>query len=312
VTRKCLCCGENLLDNEEYEWHKKCIKKFFGVSVMPTIDLKYSDVSKYTSTMLDNKNTLTGVQEKMSLHLDKISNVKRLTLIGSPMGYILKPGSKDYPQICVAEYLVMNMALKSKIDVCPFALIRMKDQELAYISKRIDRIEDNKVHMEDFCQLSQRQTEDKYNSSYERCAKVIDKYSTLKQLDKIMLFERIIFSFITLNSDMHLKNFSLIENSMEDIHLSKAYDLLPAKLFVKNDKEDLALTLNGKKQNLRKGDFLKYAKSIGIDDKASIRIIKRFVKLKDTYINMIKESYLSDDFKDLFIKELTTNIDKLI
>lgn len=63
---------------------------------------------------------------------------------------------------------------------------------------------------------------------------------------------RIIFSYLTLNSDMHLKNFSLIEQ--DEIKLSPQYDLLPVQLFV-DDNEDLALTLNDKKKNLERRDY---------------------------------------------------------
>ena len=81
--------------------------------------------------------------------------------------------------------------------------------------------------MEDFCQLENRLTSDKYKGSYERCAKVVMNYSQNAGLDVADLFLRIVFSFAIGNSDMHLKNFSLIETAEGNsvYQLSDAYDM---------------------------------------------------------------------------------------
>ena len=35
----CLCCGKPLHNNEESGWHKSCIKKFFGTTQLPEIQI---------------------------------------------------------------------------------------------------------------------------------------------------------------------------------------------------------------------------------------------------------------------------------
>jgi serine/threonine-protein kinase HipA len=162
--------------------------------------------------------------------------------------------------------------------------------------------------MEDFCQLDGRLTEDKYRGSYERCGKIISEYSELKGLDHTELFIRIVFSFAVGNSDMHLKNFSLIEtaeNSNKYI-LSAAYDMLSTNVVIPTDKEELALTINGKKQNIRRKDFIKFAETIGIAEKTADKMIEKIVKLKDKYIAMCRESYMPDDMKEA-LKNLIEN-----
>ncbi len=65
---------------------------------------------------------------------------------------------------------------------------------------------------------------------------------------------------------MHLKNFSLletVEGSGEYI-LSPAYDLLPVNANIPADKEQFTLAMNGKKRNIHKGDFLKFADTCGL------------------------------------------------
>ena len=214
----CLCCGKPIIETASEQekavgWHNRCVKRFFGTKTLPDIEVS-EDVLEQLAIESTNKGlTVPGVQKKMSLHLDNSGATPRLTLVNYPTGYILKPQTKEYPCLPEAEYLVMQMAEKAKIRTVPHALIRIKAQDnaLAYITKRIDRRDGKMLAMEDFCQLDGRLTEDKYKGSYERCAKIIRKYSSRAGLDITELFIRVVFSYIVGNSDMHLKNFSLIE-----------------------------------------------------------------------------------------------------
>ena len=98
---------------------------------------------------------------------------------------------------------------------------------------------------------------------------------------------------------MHLKNFSLIETAEKSSEyiLSASYDMLSTNVVIPTDPEQLALTINGKKQNIRRKDFIVFAETIGIVDKAAEKMIEKVVKLKEKYITMCKESYMPDDMK---------------
>lgn len=309
---KCLCCGKELnnISSEEHstQWHKSCVKKFFGTNILPKIDISEKILEQIAEESTNKGFTVPGVQKKLSLHLstdDKKS--PRLTLVNYPTGYILKPQTQDFRALPEAEYLVMSMAKATKIKTVPFALLKnSKENQFVYITKRIDRIQQSNqiklLAMEDFCQLQNRLTIDKYKGSYERCARVVMKYSINKGLDKTELFLRVVFSFIIGNSDMHLKNFSLIETNeaSETYHLSDAYDMLPVNVIMPQDQEQLALTLNGKKKNIRYKDFMIFADKCEVNRKAAEKIIKKVVSMKETYIQMCRESYLPDDMKESF------------
>lgn len=303
---RCLCCGKELV-NTSTNWHKACINKFFGSNILPKIDsvLLNETLDDLGNNIVSNNKSITGVQKKLSLHLSKDDLPLRLTLLGYPQGYILKPNSKEYPFIAEAEHLVMTMADTCNIVTAPHALIKLKDN-MAYITKRVDRIGNDKIHMEDFCQLSERLTEYKYSGSYEKCAKIIDKFSINPILDKSEFFFRLIFCYITGNSDMHLKNFSLIDTGMGFV-LSPAYDLLPVKMII-NDEDDLALTLNGKTRNITKNDFLKFADNIGISKSASSKLIKKIVMLESKLIDLINSSFLPNEEKVKFVEFLVKKI----
>lgn len=303
----CLCCGKALIDTaskqeKNTQWHNRCVKKFFGTKELPDIEVS-QEMLEWLAIESTNKGlTIPGVQKKMSLHLDNSGDNPRLTLVNYPTGYILKPNTEDYPCLPEAEYLVMQMAEKAGIKTVPHALIRIKAQDntFAYITKRIDRKDGKMLAMEDFCQLDGRLTEDKYKGSYERCAKIIQRYSSRSGLDITELFIRIVFSFIVGNSDMHLKNFSLIEtaeNSQSYI-LSNAYDMLPVNTVNPADTEQMALTLNGKKRNLRRNDFLKFADACGLARTVAGRLIDKLIRDSKQFPILAEQSYLTDSLKE--------------
>lgn len=301
----CLCCGKPIIETATEQekavgWHNRCVKRFFGTKTLPDIEVSEEVLEQLAIESTNKGLTVPGVQKKMSLHLDNSGATPRLTLVNYPTGYILKPQTKEYPCLPEAEYLVMQMAEKVKIKTVPHALIRIKAQDnaLAYITKRIDRRDRKMLAMEDFCQLDGRLTEDKYKGSYERCAKIIRKYSSRAGLDITELFIRVVFSFIVGNSDMHLKNFSLIEtdeNSGSYI-LSDAYDMLPVNTVNPADTEQTALTLNGKKRNLHRNDFLKFADACQIDRAVAGKIIDRMKGYEGGFIRETEQSYLMNEF----------------
>jgi len=262
---KCLYCGMQISDHASADekswcWHKKCIKDFFHVKDMPVLDITKEQLEKLANETVNEGITIPGVQKKLSLHLSCDMNA-RLTIVDYPTGYILKPQTEEFKNMPEFEDLAMRLAEIMGIQTVPHALIKMNG-EYAYITKRIDRdITGEKIRlyaMEDFCQLSRRLTQDKYRGSYENCGRIIKKYSEIPGVDLSELFLRVVGSFVMGNSDMHLKNFSLRETEPGNrkFHLSKAYDMLPVNVIMPEDQEQLALTINGKKRNIHRKNFL--------------------------------------------------------
>ena len=295
----CLCCGKPLRTENETGWHKACIKRFFMTETLPEIDIDEQALTQLATESIQKGYTVPGVQKKLSLHLFSQTKKPRLTLINYPSGYILKPQVEEFDSLPEAEQLVMTMADSIGISTVPHALMKGKGQ-FAYITKRVDRIfEKNDVKMlamEDFCQLDLRLTQDKYRGSYERCAKIISKYSSRKGLDMTELYLRLLFSFVVGNSDMHLKNFSLIETGEGSgkYVLSPAYDLLPVNVVMPEDKEQFALALNGKKMNLWRKDFMVFADECGGSRASAEKMIGLIVKKKEVLISMCRASFLPE------------------
>ena len=313
----CLCCGKPIKDNNESSgWHKTCIKKFFTTAVIPEIEITDSVLEELAKESTNKGYTIPGVQKKLSLHLSK-EVYPRLTVVNYPTGYILKPQVKEFRALPEAEHIVMSMADKAKIRTVPHALVKSKDS-YAYITKRIDRVfsKDSNVKliaMEDFCQLDLRLTQDKYKGSCERCGNIIKKYSSRSGLDMTELFYRLVFSFIVGNSDMHLKNFSLIESEYGsgEYHLSPAYDLLPVNVIMPEDKEEFALPINGKKRNIHRKDFLIFAAACGIAKLAAEKMIGQLVSMEPVFIEMCRNSLMPQDMKEAFIELVDKRVSTL-
>ncbi len=299
MKKRCLYCYLEL-KAQEADFHAACSKKIFGVGIPPLLPYSERDMAALAEQVLKSKTTLTGVQPKLSLHLassKEPTGPKRFTIVGLWGGYILKPPSGYYPHLPEVEDLTMHLAQLAKIKVVPHSLIRLQSGNLAYITKRIDRTKQSKLHMEDMCQLTERLSEHKYDGSYEQIAKAIQRFSVTPGLDVINFFELVLFSFLTGNADMHLKNFSLLSAAGIGPILSPAYDLLATALVNPADDEDMALTLNGRKKKIKKADFETAFDTLKLDAPQQKNIFKKMYNALPKWEEMIDRSFLDAEWK---------------
>jgi serine/threonine-protein kinase HipA len=298
----CLYCYEALQEGEQ-DFHAVCAKKMFDTTKPPVIDFNLKQLEELAKLIVINSVAVTGVQPKLSLHLDKRKNeVSRLTIVGLHGDYILKPPSVEYQELPQNEDLTMHLASLVKIKTAQHCLIRLASGEMAYITKRFDRNKNGKIALEDFCQLTENLTEHKYRGSIETIAKTVKQYTTNKGIELIRLFELVLFCYLTGNADMHLKNFALLENALGEYELSPAYDLLSTALVIPDDKDESALSINGKKRKLRRSDFDKLAATMDINPKSVKHIYTRFERILSVSSTFIKQSFLSKSMQDKYIE----------
>lgn len=254
---------------------------------MPVLDAAPDTLESFARIAVNAGAAVTGVQKKMPLHLEGEKGNKRLTLVGYPAGFILKPPVQEYPDLPELEYALMSLAETAGIKTVPHGLIRMTSKDTAYITRRIDRVfpyagtGSAKIPKEDFCQLSQRLTEDKYKGSYEQCGKIITQYSSRPGLDMADFFFLILFCFVTGNADMHLKNFSLIQTA-SGYTLSPSYDLVPTRMLIPDDTEETALTVSGKRNRLTAADFTALGENLRLQGKVINNMIQKAVSVQNT------------------------------
>jgi serine/threonine-protein kinase HipA len=139
---RCLYCYLPLI-KEERDFHPSCSKKMFGQLLAPELPYSEADLEPLAKEVIQMQTAITGVQAKLSLHLtgnNKKESLKRFTIVGLWGGYILKPPAVFYQQLPEVEDLTMHLASLAKIKTAPHSLIRLASGNLAYITKRIDRV----------------------------------------------------------------------------------------------------------------------------------------------------------------------------
>jgi serine/threonine-protein kinase HipA len=302
MSNKCLYCYKDL--NREGDFHKKCSRSFFGMDESPLIDYSIDQMDELARQVVQRSIAVPGVQAKLSMSLIKeLKNHShsRLTVVGALGGqYIFKPPSDLYREMPENEHLSMRLTELFGIPVVPSSLIRLSSGELSYITKRIDRkASGDKIHMMDMFQITE--AFDKYRSSMERISKALDNYSYKKQMDKILLFEMTVFCYLIGNNDMHLKNFSMIEDAYGWC-LAPAYDLLNVKILIPEDEEELALTLSGKKRKFKREHFVEFAQGMGLSEKQIQNVFQRFIKGKVAAKDLINHSFLSEEMKKSYLE----------
>jgi serine/threonine-protein kinase HipA len=307
----CLYCYSPL-EGGTVDYHPQCSKKFFGSVQPPKIDIGMNDIEKLAVKVLGRSVSLTGVQPKLLVEIYKTSNgEKRITIVGLWGNFILKPPFSRFPEIPEVEDLTMRLAETADIITAEHSLIRLNSGELAYISKRFDRLKALKLHVEDMAQITETLTERKYSGSMEKVGQTILKYSDYPGNDVVRFFELTLFCFITGNADMHLKNFSLLPNKDDEVILSPAYDLLSTKLLMPEDKEELALPLNGKKNNFNKKDFENFAEFLSINKKVRESIYRRIINYQNSFNVLIDKSFLKSGSKNLYKTLISERMERI-
>lgn len=303
MSKKCLYCYQSLGDTAVGDFHEQCSVDFFGTEQQPLFEHSLAQMAELAKNVVERSVAVPGVQPKLSLSIvsDTINDGSkgRLTVVGALGGnYIFKPPSDHFSEMPENEHVTMRIAEAFGINTVQSSLIRLQSGELSYITKRIDRTDTGeKIHMLDMFQITE--AFDKYKSSMEKIGKALHEYSDNTLLDKLFFLELGIFSFLTGNNDMHLKNFSMIYFN-DTWTLAPAYDLLNVAMVNPDDTEELALTLEGKKKKLKWEHFERLGIALGLNQKQLNGITKRFLKNKPIAIKWIDQSFLSKEYKEKY------------
>jgi serine/threonine-protein kinase HipA len=276
------------------DYHPRCLRGLFGTTKVPTLDLETSKLHTAALAMV-GRTSLSGIQKKLSVNLSADRATLQVAAVGGR--YVLKPQTGTYPALPENEHVTTQMATLVDIEVAPNGLVSLKDGAFAYIVRRFDRLPDgHKLRQEDFCQLAELPPKDKYEGSAELCVKLIRKYANESPVEMLKLYRLLVFTWWTGNGDMHLKNFSLLTGDDGITRLTPAYDLVSTRLVIEDDQ--LAIPVHGKRDNLRRGVWRRFAAYCKLPEKAVLRILNKQVSVLDEAIRLIDRSFLPDDQKE--------------
>jgi serine/threonine-protein kinase HipA len=263
-------------------------RKVFGIGKEPGIDLALAEVSLKAQEMV-GKMSISGVQPKLSVKLTGKESIPQLKVTAEGGQYILKPQVQAFLNLPENEELCMMIAENMGINVPPHCLVHLKDKSLAYVVKRFDRVGRRKVHQEDFAQVLGKA--DKYDGSVEEIGRKLKAVSEVPGLDVQLFFERVVFNFIVGNGDAHVKNYSIIYDEEGHVRLAPAYDLVCSRIVIPEEADESALTIQGKKNRIKRKDIDLLADYLGIP--AKVRF-ERFMGQKKNVKAMITGSHLPE------------------
>jgi len=296
-------CGENR--------YSEAGLKLLGTGLKTLKDLEYTaEEQRKEAFNRASKMSIQGVQPKLSALLS-IKNEKFI-IVDKGGRYILKPQHQLYTQLPENEDITMRLADEIGLEIPLHGLLWSKDNTLTYFIKRFDRKGQNdKVPVEDFAQLAGLSRDTKYDYSMEKIVKLIDDYCTFPAIEKIKIFKLVIFNYLVGNEDSHLKNFSIITDDNQ-VKISPCYDLVNSTIELKQQNEEIALTLKGKKKHLTRNILVNYfgVERCGLTEKSIEKVLETISAAIPKWRALINISFLSEDMKgkylDLLDERLTT------
>lgn len=176
--------------------------------------------------------SLSGVQPKLTLI--KRANKFFPTKPGEVSTYIAKFPSRHQRDLILNEYLSMLAcnALLPEDDIAELTIDEIENfVEPALIIKRFDRDEKGeKIHFEEFNQLLEKFSFEKYDGSYKAMADFIRQTPHCIPIEVYRLYTRILAGLLLGNTDMHFKNFAMF-HTPEGLRLTPIYDVVGAVLY---------------------------------------------------------------------------------
>ncbi|MBB1194962.1 type II toxin-antitoxin system HipA family toxin [Flavobacterium sp. SOK18b] len=272
-------------------------------------DLPYTAVElRQEAANRAKKLSIQGVQPKLSAAISIVD--QEFKIVDQFGTYIIKPQNDLFPQLPENEDVTMRMAKAFGLEVPFHGMIYGKDGSLSYFIKRFDRYgKGRKFATEDFAQLTGNTRDTKYRFTMEKLIPVLDEYCSFPTIEKADFFKRILFCYLTGNEDMHLKNFSLITKNGKTT-LAPVYDFLNSTIAIKNPEEEIALTLKGKKSNLKATDFIDYygKERLQLNEKTIASILEQTKKATPKWKELLEISFLTDDMKEKYLQLLESRL----
>ncbi|GEC73017.1 serine/threonine-protein kinase HipA [Flavobacterium flevense] len=272
-------------------------------------DLPYTAVElRQEAANRAKKLSIQGVQPKLSAAISIVD--QEFKIVDQFGTYIIKPQNDLFPQLPENEDVTMRMAKVFGLEVPFHGMVYAKDGSLSYFIKRFDRYgKGKKLATEDFAQLTANTRDTKYRFTMEKLIPVLDEFCSFPAIEKAYFFKRILFCYVTGNEDMHLKNFSLITKNGKTT-LTPVYDFLNSTIAIKNPEEEIALSLKGKKSNLKATDFVDYyAKDrLQLNDKTVSTILNQMEQVIPKWKGLLEISFLSDVMKEKYLELLENRV----
>lgn len=260
----CMICGDPLPAGDAGEYHRHCLERLWDRPDAPRIPWSHQDLVPLT--IEGDRTSISGFQPKA---LVRIGPTGDLEVPPTGSTHILKPQG-ELVHMPENEHLSMRLAELAGLEVPPCGLVRLTDGSLAYVVRRFDRTPGSppgRLAKQDFCQLLDVQPTRMYDEPTERCAAAVKEHAdAIRDLPDALLrlYRLFVVAYWLGNSDLHLKNISLLEDAEDPrkYRISPTYDFLCTAIYGPGHLK-MALSIGGRKiaRELRLRHFLDLAQA---------------------------------------------------
>ncbi len=281
--------------------HRKCVTAMWGTTRKLKVAV-YPDRPLVSFAHVLYGGSISGAQKKGAFHLDTSRGLLRATPVDAQ--YVLKPDG-DFPELPENEHATMAIAMAAGFDVPPFALVNIPGLGNVFAIRRFDITESGtRLMMEDMGQLIRVPADDKYDSTFERVAAAIRAYSSAPEIDIGDFFRRLVFCFLIANGDMHLKNWSLLENerALGTFKLAPCYDMLNTRLPIPRERSETGLKMQGRDRNLKASYFKAFGRSIGLSESRIGLVFGELERWLEIVRTMVGQSLLQPRSKERYVE----------
>ena len=200
--------------------------------------------------------------------------------------------SHGYGRVEMAYY---NMATACGIEMMPSRLME-ENGRAHFMTRRFDRDDGStKHHIQTFCAIKHFDYNAVTSFSYEQLFQTMRElklpYSAAEQM-----FRRMVFNVLARNCDDHTKNFSFRLKKDDKWELAPAYDMCHAYQPKHKWVSQHALSINGKRENITREDFLIIGKSI--KNKKAEAVIEEINDTVSHWKNYADETKVSPALRD--------------
>lgn len=274
----------------------------------PNYEIKIDSEDYFQELSLGSRISISGVQPKLLVVKDKTGF--HPAKYQEQSTHIAKLSRGQYPLIVENEFLTMKTTelLLFNDEVAEVEISELEELGQVLLVKRFDRNENGeKLHFEEFTQLLNIESSDKYYGSYKEMADYMNSSRLCTKADVEKLLRRILACILLGNTDAHLKNFAMF-CQRDALNFTPIYDMVFVRYYELAD--EMALAFKPKESKLRIQDLKPkhlqiLNESFGFNEKVLLNIKNDFKKRLDLIYKFIEnETRINLDLRKKFKEQI--------
>lgn len=244
-------------------------------------DVVFSELFARDTEGAIDRHGIAGVQDKVSARMISLPVARQ----GEK--FILKLDPPEFPHLVENEAAMLAAARLSKLPAVSADIVTDSEGHKGLLVKRFDRVDGQRLAVEDGCQVMGRYPADKYNVTTERVCGALAAVCDAPVVAARELLRWVAFAYLTCNGDLHAKNLAVYQPVPGEWRVSPLYDLPSSYPY---GDHTLALPINAKdRENIALDDFVALGARLGLRERAVVRATSELCDCVDGWLPLLRE-----------------------